>query len=193
MKVNVKKLLMAAAASVLAVDLYAVVAPVYTMTNAVVTQKTTLSGCSALSTGGEATATFYDDKTYLIQRTNPVFPDQTGIWAVINGASSYSVYMMPDDQPLADFYNSMDIMVLANCQAKYTAYPVTVSIEQPTVLIKKNIMTVKNVDGSAVATFQAKGKQQNTFKRDKKTGNPVVKYGNYSTTVTLKGTVVQAP
>lgn len=178
-----KKILMAAAGSLFTVGALADVSPVYTLTNAVVTQKTTVSGCSALSTGGLATATFYDDGTYLIERDDPSIPDQTGIWEVINGKSSYSVYMMADDQPLADLYAALDVAILANCQLKYPA--ASVSIEQPTVLTRKNVMVVKNVDNSAVATFQVKGKQRNDFKGK-------VKYGSYSTTLTLKGNVVPA-
>lgn len=179
-----KKILVTAVGSLFTAGALAAVTPVYTLTNAVVSQKTTVSGCSALSTGGLATATFYDDGTYLIDRDDPSIPDQTGIWAVVNGTSSYSVYMMADDQPLADLFAALDVAILANCQLKYPT--ASVSIEQPTVLTRKNVMVVKNADNSATATFQVKGKHRNDFKGS-------VKYGNYSTTLTLKGNVVPEP
>jgi hypothetical protein len=166
---------------------YAAPVAKYTMTNAVVTQKTAVSGCSALSTGGVATATFNEDvgsgsKTYVISRTG--YPDQTGEWAVINSSSSYTVYMLPDDAAMSSLFDAFNVAILANCQLKYPT--ATVSVISPSVMVKKNTMIVKNSNKSAVATFQLKGKQENTFKG-------TTKVGNFSSTITIKGNVEAAP
>jgi hypothetical protein len=170
--------------------------PVYTMTGAVVTSKISVSGCAALTTGGLANATFYDDGTYEIVRdavglTAPLI----GSWSVVPSKTSYTVYMTPNndaESPLEEpsepgsideMFAAFDILALANCQLKYPA--ATVSIIQPSVAISKNAMVVKNADKSATLTFAMKGKQQNTFKG-------ATKVGAFSSTIIMKGIVVEA-
>lgn len=174
----------------------ALAAPVYTMTDAVVTQKLSVSGCAAVSLGGLATVTFDEDGTYEVVRDIPELPAPLiGTWSVVPSSSSYTIYMTPsndDPSPLeeppipgsiGDMYDAFDVVALANCQLKYPA--ATVSIIRPSVIISKNAMVVKNADKSAVLTFTMKGKQQNTFKG-------ATKVGSFSTAITIKGTVVEA-
>lgn len=175
----------------------------YTMTNAVVTQKLTVSGCKAATFGGTATATFFADNTYSVVRTgaSDTVPEQKGTFSVVSSKSSYSVAMSPDDASVAALlgnYSGIDtstwvtpvvgaLSALAEAGCTAQKYPsATMQVLAPTVLTSKNVMTVKNSTKSATLTYVMKGKQVNTFK-----GAP--KVGNFGATITMKGTVVETP
>jgi hypothetical protein len=163
------------------------VAAVYTMTDAVVAQTLSVVGCSAMKTGGLATATFYADNTYTIVRTDVgpgKLPTQTGSWDFLPAKKSYTVYMNPSDSSLDSMFTSMDGYILANCQLKYPS--ATVTVIAPSVQASKNTMIVDNVDKSATMTYKMKGLQENTFKG-------ATKYGKFSATITMKGNVVETP
>lgn len=178
------------------------IAAVYTMTDAVVTQKLSVSGCKPATFGGTATATFFADNTYSIVRTGAgdTVPAQTGSYSVVSGKSSYSVSMSPDDASstaLLGNYSGMDTsawftpdagalgaLADANCKVKYPS--ASMSILAPTVLASKNIMVVNNATKSAKLTYVMKGKQENTFKGAKKVGS-------FGATITMQGTVVETP
>lgn len=177
------------------------VAAVYTMTDAVLTQKLTVSGCKPATFGGTATATFFADNTYSIVRGGAdTVPAQTGSYSVVSSKSSYTVSMSPDDASLTALlgnYSGIDTsawftpvvgalgaLADANCKAKYPS--ATVNVLAATVLASKNTMIVKNSTKSATLTYVLKGKQENNFKGAKKVGS-------FGATITMKGTVVETP
>lgn len=203
-----------------AASAYAAPTATYTMTGAVVTQKMSVSGCAAVKSAGLADVTFYDDKTFKIDRLDDAAVPGSGFtvygtYATVPASSSYTVYMSLDNdvntpdpsQPvppgigLPKLLDSLDILAKKTCGDKYTTpnpntppggtLGETVKIVQPSILIKKSTMVVKNSTKSATLTLQMKGKSTNSFKLGKD-GQPVPKVGSQSSTITLKGTVVEA-
>ena len=179
---------------------------IYTMNSSVVAQTLTVSGCAAMKTGGLSTITFNRDdvtqaQTFEMTRTgsgNDPLPTLTGTWDVIAGSSSYTVYMSPYNSsvgpdPLAPapaapgldvVLDALNVYAQANCSIKYGAAGNTVDFNQPSILVTKSFMTVKNTDNSATLTLSLKGKQTNSFKGS-------IKSGAVSSTTTIKGTVTK--
>lgn len=184
---------------------------IYTMTSSVVSQKLAVQGCKSMTTGGLATITFNRDdvtqeQTFSMDRAtgntgNDVLPVLTGTWDVIATSSSYTVYMNPYNSsvgpdPLAPapaapgidvILDQLNIYAKANCALNPKIDGNTVEFNQPSILVTKAVMTVKNSDSSATLSFILKGKQTNSFSA--KTTD--LKSGAVSSTTTIKGTVVK--
>ena len=183
---------------------------VYTVTSAVVSQKLVVSGCSTMATGGLANITFYKDtatnpatQTFSIDRTinsgNDVLPILDGTWDEVVGTSTNTIYMRPynssvgpdplEPTPPANgidmVLDALNVYAQANCSIKYGAQGNSVVFNQPSILVTKGLMTVKNSTLQATLSMTLKGKQFNVFK----VGKP--KAGAVSSTTTIKGTVVR--
>jgi len=157
-------------------------------------------------------------KTFTISRAadplngNPGF-SVNGTWVAVPSKSSYTVYLsinnevqQPDqaipvvspETTLTAFLDSLNEVAKFACSIKYPnpnpnvpgeQLGDSVNILQPSILITKSVMTVKNSTGIATLSISLKGKQANTFKLDK-LGQPVKKTGSQSSTITLKGNVL---
>jgi hypothetical protein len=183
---------------------------IYTMNGTLVTQKLTVSGCASVKSAGVATITFNRDdappyaQTFTIDRTtgntgNDVLPDLAGTWDVIAGSSSYTVYMNPYntsvgpnplDPPLAGpgidvVLDALEDLGKASCSSNPKIAGNTLDFNQPSFLVTKAVMTVKNKDNSGTLSLILKGKQTNSFKGTQKSGK-------VSSTTTIKGTVTKA-
>ena len=186
---------------------------VYTMASTVVSQTLAVQGCKAMKTGGLANITFKEDdvtneRTFVIDRTtgntdNAVLPDLEGTWSKVDGKSSYTIYMSPynnsaspnpaDPVPTTSgvgvLLDQLNIYAKANCALNPKIDGNTVEFNQPSILVTKAVMTVKNSDSSATLSLTLKGKQTNSFSA--KTTD--LKAGSVSSTTTIKGTVAKDP
>lgn len=193
-------------------------APVVTMTGVTATQQITMSGCKTLKTPVTVTVTFDDDGTYDIVdgSANTVLQ---GTWFKLSGktpTSPYTIYMAasvfapspfdpdvhaspdptipPPAGTLDDFLDQVKVTVenSMTCKLNTKKPPLgtqSVNLVQPSVLVATNTLKVTTAkDGvtkSGTLTFKTnKGKATTLF-----SGSP--KTGVFSTTLTIKGTVVE--
>ena len=176
---------------------------IYGMTAAVTSQKLTVTTCPAVKTTGVSDIQFFDDGTFKLQRddfnTDPAHsvPELLGTWNEVVGKSSKTIYMSirnasigPDGIPavqvgsIGQLLDAMQWYAQASCGTKYDgAAAATLSFNQPSILVTKSIMTVKNKTSAAKLTLTLKGKNLNNF-----TGK--VKSGSVSSTSTTNGTLI---
>ena len=191
------------ASMMVAVPASATLVPIYTMTSSVVSQKLQVSGCSTMVTGGLATTTFNRDdvtneQTFEIVRTT--LPTLAGTWSRVSTKTGYTVYLSPYNTSVGSdpaepalagpgvdvVLNALNVYAKANCSVKNPSAGNTVEFNQPSILVTKSVMTVKNAGGAATLSLVFKGKQSNSIK-----GKP--KAGAVTSTTTIKGTVVNDP
>lgn len=184
---------------------------IYTMTSTVVSQKLAVAGCKPMTTGGLSTITFNRDdvdqsQTFTMTRTgtgNDPLPTLAGTWDVIAGKSDYTIYMNPYNSsvgpdPLAPapaapgvdvVLDQLEIYAKANCALNPKIDGTTVEFNQPSILVTKAFVKVKNTDNTATLSFTLSGKQTNSFSAK----TTALKSGTVTSTTTIKGTVVVDP
>ncbi|MBK8103316.1 MAG: hypothetical protein IPK30_08545 [Cellvibrionales bacterium] len=179
-----------------------------------VNQSLAVSGCKTLSTPIQASVVFDDDGTYSITDTNASTTVLKGTWFKLAGKSptTYTVYMTPDvfapapDDPdvvasldptipppagtLDDFLDSLQAAVGGmTCKIK-TGGTQSVTFVQPSTLIKKNTLVVKN--GVGTLNISVSGSQLNDFSGPPKPGK-FAKPGKFSATLAATKVPVVAP
>jgi hypothetical protein len=184
---------------------------IYTMTSSVVSQKLAVAGCKPMTTGGLSTITFNRDdvdqsQTFTMTRTgtgNDPLPTLAGTWDVIAGKSDYTIYMNPynssvgpdtsaDPLPTPGIdvvLDQLEIYAKANCALNPKIDGTTVVLNQPSILVTKAFVKVKNTDNSAKLSFTLSGMQTNSFSAK----TTALKSGKVSSTTTIQGTVTKAP
>lgn len=163
--------------------------PVYTITDAVVTQQLAVSGCKTLKTTTSGDITLYDNGSYVLYRDDWSPVALTGAWAEVASKRKNTFYMSFNTPSVLNLFAELDNDATANCQAKYPALTY-VSILQPSVLIKKNTIVVKVKNKAAKGTLRLIGKQSNDSKGVAPAA-PVV--GSVKAKVTLAGTLFVVP
>jgi hypothetical protein len=161
-----------------------------TITDAVVNQTITVSGCAAAKSGGLGNATFFSDNTYTWATKDangdPIL-SSSGSYAVTSTKSGFTIYMEPDDASRATSFARVEALALANCKIKKPTTS-TVDIIDPSVLTSKNSATVNSKGQPVILQLNMAGKQVND---SKVTGSN--KLGTFKLQVKMQGFVVGAP